>query len=57
MVVNYTTLPGGDLIRVGIEGLKAGIESPQVLLVAIGRPRLSRLHPAADRSRHGPLPV
>ena len=43
MAMNYQTLPGGDLIRGGIEDLKAGIESPEALLVAIGRPRLSRL--------------
>jgi hypothetical protein len=29
-------LPGGDLVRGGIEDLNAGIESPQALLVAIG---------------------
>ena len=30
-------------LREGVEDLKAGIESPQALLVAIGRPRLRRL--------------
>ena len=41
--MDYNTLPGGDLVRGGIEDLRAGIESPQALLVAIGRPRLSRV--------------
>lgn len=39
----YEALPAGDLIRQGIEDLKAGIESPQAFLVAVGRPRLRRL--------------
>ena len=43
MAMDYSMLPGGDLVRGGIEDLRAGIESPQALLVAIGRPRLSRL--------------
>ena len=42
MSMDYSVLPGGDLIRGGIEDLNAGIESPQALLVAIGRPRLHR---------------
>lgn len=41
--MDYSTLPGGDLVRGGIEDLRAGIESTQAFLVAIGRPRLSRL--------------
>lgn len=40
--MDYSTLPGGDLVRGGLEDLRAGIESPLALLVAIGRPRLSR---------------
>ena len=36
-------LPGGDLIRVGLEDLARGIESPEALLVAIGAPRLRRV--------------
>ena len=52
--MEYRVLPGGDLIRRGLEDLNAGIESPQALLVAIGRPRLKRLgvrvpnHPVAS---------
>jgi len=41
--MDYSTLPGGDLIRGGLEDLNAGIESPEAFLVAIGKPRLSRL--------------
>lgn len=36
-------LPGGDLIERGIDDLTRGVESPQALLVAIGKPRLTRL--------------
>jgi len=41
--MEYDAFPAGDLIRQGIEDIQAGIESPQALLVAIGRPRLIRL--------------
>ena len=41
--MNYTTLPGGDLIESGMEDLTSGVESPEALLVAIGKPRLIRL--------------
>ena len=41
--MDYRAFPGGDLIGGGIEDLNAGIESPEALLVAIGRPRLTRL--------------
>ena len=41
--MNYRVLPGGDLIEAGIEDLSAGVESPEALLVAIGKPRLTRL--------------
>lgn len=41
--MDYRTLPGGDLVERGIEDLKAGVESPQAILVAIGKPRLARL--------------
>jgi hypothetical protein len=36
-------LPGGDLIREGIDDLERGVESIPALLVAIGAPRLRRL--------------
>lgn len=41
--MNFKTLPGGDLIERGMDDLTRGIESPQALLVAIGKPRLTRL--------------
>ena len=43
MAMDYRTLPGGDLVRGGIEDLNAGIESPPALLVAIGAARLRRV--------------
>lgn len=36
-------LPGGDLIRAGLDDLARGIESTEALLVAIGAPRLRRM--------------
>jgi len=41
--MDFRTLPGGDLIAAGIQDLARGIESPEALLVAIGKPRLTRL--------------
>jgi len=41
--MNYRALPGGDLIEGGVEDLTAGVESPEALLVSIGKPRLTRL--------------
>jgi hypothetical protein len=35
-------LPGGDLIREGLDDLAAGRESAAALLVAVGAPRLRR---------------
>lgn len=40
---DYDRFPGGELVREGVEHLRAGKESPQAFLVAIGRPRLNRL--------------
>jgi hypothetical protein len=34
------TLPGGDLVRTGLEDLRQGRETIQALLVVIGAPRL-----------------
>ncbi|HET9766904.1 MAG TPA: hypothetical protein VFS60_08650 [Thermoanaerobaculia bacterium] len=39
----FAELPGAELVLPGIEDLRRGIESVPALLVAIGRPRLSRL--------------
>ena len=41
--MEYDAFPGGDLIRAGLEDIRAGVESPEAFLVAIGRPRLKRL--------------
>ncbi len=41
--MDFDRLPGGALIRQGIEDLAAGRESDAGLLVLIGSPRLSRL--------------
>jgi hypothetical protein len=36
-------LPGGDLIRLGMDDLQRGAETIPALLVSIGAPRLARL--------------
>jgi hypothetical protein len=36
-------LPGGELVRAGIDDLDRGVESVESLLVSIGAPRLRRL--------------
>ena len=41
--MNYKAFPGGDLIEGGVKDLTRGVESPEALLVAIGKPRLTRL--------------
>lgn len=41
--MDLRTLPGGDLIEGGIEDLARGVESPEALLVAIGKPRLTKV--------------
>ena len=41
--MRYDDLPGAELVLPGIEDLRRGVESVPALLVAIGRPRLSRL--------------
>lgn len=43
MKTGYEAFPAGDLIRQGIKDIQAGLESPQAFLVAVGRPRLSRM--------------
>jgi hypothetical protein len=40
--VDYEALPGGDLVRSGLQDLEQGVESIAALLVAIGAPRLRR---------------
>ena len=39
----WSELPGGDLVRQGLEDAEAGVESIAALLVAIGAPRLQRV--------------
>ncbi len=41
--MNFSNLPGGDLVSVGLHDLARGIESQEALLVSIGAPRLERL--------------
>jgi hypothetical protein len=36
-------MPGGDLVRQGLDDLRAGSETEAALLVSIGAPRLRRL--------------
>lgn len=40
--MDVEALPGGDLIREGLNDLAAGRESEAALLVAVGAPRLRR---------------
>ena len=40
--MDFDALPGGDLIRRGLDDLSCGRESVCALLVAIGAPRLRR---------------
>jgi hypothetical protein len=42
-IIDFSSLPGGDLIRRGLEDLAAGRESKESLLVSIGAPRLRGL--------------
>ena len=37
------TLPGGDLVRAGLDDLQRGVQSVAALLVSIGAPRLRRI--------------
>lgn len=41
--IDFNSLPGGDLIRRGLDELAAGVESEAALLVQIGAPRLRAL--------------
>lgn len=41
--MDLTGLPGAELIEKGLADLDRGVTSAEALLVAIGRPRLSRL--------------
>lgn len=37
---NIEALPGGELVRTGVDDLERGVESIEALLVSIGAPRL-----------------
>jgi len=41
--VTWDDLPGGDVVREGLDDLRNGRETAPALLVAIGAPRLRRL--------------
>ena len=41
--MKWDDLPGGDLIREGLDDLRTGRETAPALLVAIGAPRLRRV--------------
>jgi hypothetical protein len=43
MLSVVTALPGGELVRKGLDDLEHGIESVEALLVSIGASRLKRL--------------
>jgi len=48
--VDFSSLPGGELIRQGLEDLATGRDSEAALLVLIGAPRLRRLGLSAPAS-------
>jgi hypothetical protein len=55
--IDFEALPGGDLVREGLEDLRRGVESVPALLVLSAGPRLRRLAidvPPVDPS--DPLP-
>lgn len=53
--MSYGALPGGDLIRQGLDDLETGVESIPSLLVSIGAPRLRRAGvPVPDRTFDDP---
>lgn len=41
--MDLAALPGGDLVRQGLDDLARGVESVPALLVSIGAPRLRRI--------------
>jgi hypothetical protein len=54
--MDFSTLPGGELIEAGIRDLEDRMASIPALLVSIGAPRLTRLGltlpPTFDRPEH-----
>ena len=51
--MDFGRLPGGPLIRQGLEDLAAGRESEAALLVLVGAPRLRRLGLAVPEAVDG----
>jgi hypothetical protein len=51
--MDFARLPGGELIRQGLEDLAAGRESEAALLVLVGAPRLQGLGVAVPRGAGG----
>ena len=52
---DWNELPGGDLVLRGLADLRAGRETPEALLVAVGAPRLRGLGidvPVLDDPEH-----
>ncbi len=52
--MTWNDLPGGDLVREGLEDLRNGRETAPALLVAIGAPRLRRLGVVVPESVEDP---
>lgn len=53
--MDYNALPGGDLVRQGLDDLERGAETVPALLVSIGAPRLRRSGvPVPDRTFDDP---
>jgi len=52
--MTWYDLPGGDLVREGLEDLRNGRETAPALLVAIGAPRLRRLGVVVPESVEDP---
>ena len=53
--MQFSGLPGGDLVEKGLRDLSEGQETAEALLVAIGAPRLCRLGfdvPTLDSPEH-----
>ncbi|OGQ83510.1 MAG: hypothetical protein A3F90_03200 [Deltaproteobacteria bacterium RIFCSPLOWO2_12_FULL_60_19] len=52
--IDFSALPGGELIRQGLEDLAAGRDSEAALLVLIGAPRLRTLGLAVPEINSSP---
>jgi hypothetical protein len=52
-VVDFDRLPGGQLVRQGLEDLAHGRESEAALLVLVGAPRLRRAGVAVPEAASG----